>query len=461
VGDDLINPFFQFFQTNGSFSRTLHLGYEYGTSHKFDILGQTIFVVHSWLWLQFDHLTNLNHMWFYYLTKWTNYCIVLVAISYWLATVINMKKKSVEFKRLLLMLTLVGGATIQLHNIWSNDPVGNYPLSGFAAASCGFITLGLLNRCVNSSQWRNLLYASLAVGFSILYYEINIALLSAAFVVWLIIAMRNLRDRRFLRPICDGILLTAVPLVVVLYGRLVTSGKTAEYGGTTIGSWSRFPKTSAIAFVGNLPAGGWSLSRRFVSTVDFPSTLVIGSSLLLVVLFGYITKQILERSTSEIQLKRLIMLLSPAFAYWLTSISIQTMTDKYQNEIVEIGQTYNFYAQGFMFLTGSIAIGFLLLGKYKPYIPMVTAFLVVFGSFQYQINTQLVEAVRIGNGASVGLVNSYVSTSSDAFRCDAWKAWASGVWPEYYEQGMAVGLRASFKSFYGEEFCKTGIAPIP
>jgi hypothetical protein len=38
AGDDLINPFYMFFETNGSFFETFKLGIEYGTSHKFDVL---------------------------------------------------------------------------------------------------------------------------------------------------------------------------------------------------------------------------------------------------------------------------------------------------------------------------------------------------------------------------------------------------------------------------------------
>jgi hypothetical protein len=462
VGDDLINPFYQFFYTGGSFTRALHLGYQYGTSHKFDIVGQTIFVIHSWMWLQFDHLAHLNHMWFYYLTKWANFCLVLISITYWITSSLSITRKSAEFKRLLLLASVVGGATIQLHNIWSNDPVGNYPLSGFAAAACGFFTLGMLSKCIRSPSTKIFAISSGLVGLCILYYEINIALIFSLLVVWLMTSRQAILQRRYFRCLLDGFSLSFIPLLVVLYGRIVTAGKTAEYGGTTIGRWSQFPKTSLVAFIGNLPGGAWTLSKRFISTLNFPNVLVLGTVFIVILLTGYLIAKLgSDHSVGDVSIKHTTCLLIPGFVYWLASIALQTMTDKYQNEIVEIGQTYNFYAQGFMFITGSIVVGLLITARRKSLLPLIAAFLVTFSCIQYQINTQLVQALRIGNGASIGLINSYDPDATDTARCAAWRAWASGAWPEYYEQGMAVGLRAGFKSFYGQDFCDSGIAPIP
>ena len=461
VGDDLINPFYQFYYTGGSFSKVLHLGYEYGTSHKFDIFGQTVFVLHSWLWLQFDHLTGLSHFWFYYLTKWINFSIVIASITYWLTKVLQRSGTRYKVKKLAMVVTLTCGATIQLHSIWSNDPVGNYPLSGFAAASLGFLTLGMLTNCMSHYSRRSYFITSLLIGLAILYYEINISLIASAFVVWNIVALSERRTRNLKNLFIDGLSLSVVPVLVVIYGKWVTSGKTGQYGGTTIGDWSKFPKTTSIALIGNLPGGAWALSKRFVNTLDFPNYLVLVVATVVITFLVFLTSDKQQVAINKHHLRSWALALLPALIYWLASTCFQTMTDKYQNEIVEVGQTYNFYSQGFMFLAGVIALICIAGIQKRVFIPLTVGVLLTFGSMQFLVNHQLLKAVRQGNGASINLLNAYDPSWSDESRCKAWAAWASGAWPEYYEQGMAVGLRTGFRSFYNKDFCKIEIAPIP
>jgi hypothetical protein len=462
AGDDLINPFYMFFETNGSFFESFKLGIEYGTSHKFDILGQIAFVTHSWLWIQFDYFTGLDHTWFYALSKGMIFAVVLLSATYWLQQIIWSLRLQISSWKLLFLVTAFSGSTVQMHNIWSNDPVANYPMSGYASAVFSFVVLGLLVRHKNSQSLKTMFLVSTWVSVAILYYQINISLLPAVLMFWLANSWLNLKDKNLLQPILRGTALFLMPVVVVLYGTFLTSGKTDDYGGTTIGSWSTFPKTTVIGILGTLPGGGWNLSEKSIGAIFFPGwTTALVGVILLWILISLVPPKATDKSNS-FDWKEAFKILLPGVAFWLAVVSIQTMTSKYQNEIVSVGQIYNFYSHGHIFIAGVVLIVFLGLSRISNrWTTVAICIIVFFGVTQFQINSQLKTVMRDGNSQSLKLLDSFDVSTSDKSRCEAWKNWASIGWPEYYETGMSVGYQQAFKTLYGKEFCSSGTDPIP
>jgi hypothetical protein len=462
AGDDLINPFFMFYETNGSFFDTLKLGIEYGTSHKFDVVGQIAFVVHSWLWIQFDYFTGLDHIWFYALSKGMIFAIVLLSATYWIQQIVRSLGLQVSNWKLLFLVTAVSGSTVQMHNIWSNDPVANYPMSGYASAVFSFVVLGLLVRHKNSQSLKSMFLVSIWVSVAILYYQINISLLPAVFIFWLANSWHNLKAKNPLQPIMRGTALFLLPAVLVLYGTFLTSGKTDDYGGTTIGSWSTFPKTTAIGILGTLPGGGWNLSEKSIGAILFPGwTTALVGVILLWILMSFVPRKATDEPYS-FDWKEAFKILLPGFAFWLAVVSIQTMTSKYQNEIVSVGQIYNFYSHGHIFIAGVVLIVLLGFSRFSNrWTTVAVCIIAFFGVTQFQINRQLKTVMRDGNIQSFRLLDTFNVSTSDKSRCEAWNNWASIGWPEYYEQGMAVGYKQAFKTLYGKEFCSSGTNPIP
>lgn len=462
AGDDLINPFYMFFDTNGSFFETIKLGIEYGTSHKFDVVGQIAFVIHSWLWIQFDYFTGLDHIWFYALSKGMIFAVVLLSAAYWIQQIIRTLRLQISNWNLLFLVTAISGSTVQMHNIWSNDPVANYPMSGYASAVFSFVVLGLLVRHKDSQSLKTMFLVSIWVSVAILYYQINISLLPAVFVFWLANSWKYLKTKNPLQPVMRGTALFLLPVVVVLYGTFLTSGKTANYGGTTIGSWSTFPKTTAVGILGTLPGGGWNLSEKSIGAILFPGwTTALVGLILLWILLSNVPRGATDKSNS-LELKKVFKILLPGVAFWLAVVSIQTMTAKYQNEIISVGQIYNFYSHGHIFIAGVLLIILLGLSRISNrWTTVAVCIIAFFGVTQFQINSQLKTVMKNGNIQSLRLLDAFDVSTSDKARCEAWNNWASIGWPEYYEQGMAVGYQQAFKTLYGKDFCPTGTDPIP
>jgi hypothetical protein len=461
AGDDLINPYYLFFETNGSFFETIRVGFEYGTSHKFDIIGQIFFVLHSWLWIQFDYFTGLNHIWFYVATKASIFALVLVSGTYWVFQLLRQVHLIISFWKLLYLVTAVAGATVQIHNSWSNDPVANYPLSGYASAIFSFVVLALLVKHKSSDSSKDLLMISFWASIAILYYQINIALLAAMCVFWVTQSWSKIKGRDFLQPLKTGIYLFLFPAIVVFYGSFITSGKTENYDGTSIGEWTQFPKTTLIGLVGTIPGGGWRRSERYLGSLLFPgwmSFLVL--AVLLVILFSFWPNSALQKS-AKIPIS-CVLFLTPALAFWVAVVSIQTVTLKYQNEIISIGHVYNFYAHGHIFAAGAIVLLLLVtLQKSLRWGAGLVCVIAIFGMTQFQINSQLRTNARDANYESWKLLNAFNVSLDDAARCDAWKTWASIDWVEYYEQHMGYGYQQAFKTLHNQDFCSTGTNPIP
>jgi hypothetical protein len=462
AGDDLINPFYMFFETNGSFFETFKLGIEYGTSHKFDVLGQIAFVVHSWLWIQFDFFTGLDHIWFYALSKGVIFAGVLLSATFWCQQIIRTLRLQISNWKLLFLVTAISGSTVQMHNIWSNDPVANYPMSGYASAIFSFVVLGLLVRHKNSQSLMKFFLVSIWVSVAILYYQINIALLPAVFMFWLANSWLELKAKNPLQPIMRAAALFLLPVVVVLYGTFLTSGKTDDYGGTTIGSWSTFPKTTAIGILGTLPGGGWNLSENSIGAILFPGwTTALVGVILVGILLSFVPRRVTDKSNS-FDWKEAFKILLPGVAFWVAVVSIQTMTSKYQSEIVSVGQIYNFYSHGHIFIAGVVLIVLLGLSSVSNrWTTVAVCVIAFFGLTQFQINSQLKTVMRDGNTPSLRLLEAFDVSTSEKSRCEAWNNWASIGWPAYYEQGMAVGYQQAFETLYGKEFCSSGTDPIP
>jgi hypothetical protein len=464
VGDDLINPFYQFYDTGGGFVRTLKLGVEYGTSHKFDIVGQVVFVVHSWLWLQVDHLTGWSHLTYYFASKWLVFALAVLAAASVMRKCCRRLGSDLGKVQTAWLVLLAFSAIVQIHAAWSNDPVANYPMSGYAAAAFGLFAIGQYIEAADKNSYRRILIASLVASAAILYYEINVVLILA--VVPLIARSTRERSHTARQVIRTTALRLAaglsIPICTVIWGHFVTVSKTANYGGTTIGSWSRFPKTTIVALISSLPGGGWNLTSEVNSSPRWHFAPLALFALVLVALlaisFEWHVAATKKLSRDPVGATSIVLTLA---LYWFSSTMIQTMTDKYQSEIVRIGQVYNFYAQGSL-VVATFTLVAIFGFAWRPLIRNTALGAMALLSFvQFNVNSGLKDAISIGNGASRSVLEAYSDSVSPAERCARWNAWASGVWPEYYEQGLSVGLSLAYKHFYGSDFCGAGLPMIP
>jgi hypothetical protein len=341
-------------------------------------------------------------------------------------------------------------STLQLHMVWSNDPVGSYPLSGYASAIFGLIALGLGMNAVRVNRRWTPVVAGLAGTAALLYYEINIAVVAATglFAFINVAALgrgARLREALRLSPV------VVIPLLVVVFLQTRSSAASANYEGTSVQLEGMLP-TFAKSLVSSLPGSAWQLSREFLGgTVALRSNAL---AILVIVVAAVVTIAVIKGPTSTPPAPRpwrLAAAVLSLVAYWAGATLVQASTAKVQAEAIRIGQVYNYYA------IGSIIVAVLLALAAHLYVHLVPralrpVFIVGIAAFvlaQFMITWNVAERFNGATAANRNLLVAYTEHWPMDERCVALLRWSEGPWPDYYEVAMIAGMEIGYLRFQG------------
>jgi uncharacterized protein YacL len=210
----------------------------------------------------------------------------------------------------------------------------------------------------------------------------------------------------------------------------------------------------------SIPGLGWILSFRHLQISALDIFFIIACS----VLFYFVIRRIdidslqnrnqpKPRNVKQFGVLRSAL---PVLLYAAAANATIASTKKYQDEIRIVGQVYNSYAS--MTILVSLLICLMLYKmKIKRKVFMIRGsllfFVSIFLSLQLVINYNLGNTSRFYSQKSVNLLEAFDSNSSELERCRTWDEWSKQNWPTYYRISMGLGLNASFKNYYGREFC--------
>jgi hypothetical protein len=135
----------------------------------------------------------------------------------------------------------------------------------------------------------------------------------------------------------------------------------------------------------------------------------------------------------------------------------QTSTIKVQQEALRIGQVYNYYAVGAVCSAAIVAV--LLMRVDFSKLKFITkssliALLFTFGAFQFVVNWNVTTQFNGALSGNRNLLVAFADRPPMVERCQAFDAWKSMGWPEYYWLDMELGMNESYRIYHGEEFCK-------
>lgn len=466
VADDLTNPFAQYIATSGNLMTTIQYGFNGGWSHHFNFIGTTIGSLVNYVWILSNAHTEIGHIGFYLILKSLAYLSLSFALSEAIrngSALFDRSPKSMPNEKLAYFALSSFGivAFVQIHALWSNDPVASYPTSGIVSTAIGLAALSLLTRALSLQSIKHVFLSLAVMIVAIFYYELNVALVPATFVLLILHKLYATRtqgvgDLKFY--LSSGALLVLVPTLVAVAARLMTQEDAVNYGGTTVGSLQKFPSTFTISGLSNLPGSAWKLSSEVSGVLSFAYRdflLVLGC---LAVLFIVASVSIQQIRLRDKQISGVACVTAFLFTYMLFATAIQALTAKYQDEITRIGKVYNFYITGLVF---SVAVLMFILFVYAKRSAGVANVVLVgvltFGIFQAAINLTLFNVAKNGTTQSQVLLSSIGDQSTDIDRCAAWYNWSAIGWPEYYEVGMGVGLQAFQERYFGVPFCSQGV----
>lgn len=466
VGDDLITPFDQFRVTGPNIGEVWNFAVENGTGHKFNLIGHIIWAFHLHSWLYFDSFFGVNHHMYYFLTKQVIFSLAILSAAHLLQTIFTFSTKGERRRREIplivsFVIVLIGfGSIAQIHALWSNDPVANYPMSGYAAAAVGLYSLTrAFNYLIDATKKNAAAVGAMSV-VAILYYEINVALLPA--FIWLLIIFRNEMRRNTEFKGSHILLILIPPILVIGIGRLITYSDSGNYGGTTFGSFKPFLHSIFVGVGSSLPTGSWIITRELIPTLSLKYW-QMGLIAMILGVFVFILSAIKLRFTHALNIQGHVAFLSllSLFFYSFFALAIQASTDKYQNELTRVGNVYNFYSIASLSFSVLFAVLFIFsLQKSQNWSLFMIPGVVVIASIQLTLNWNISGSLNSNYLPSNSLISSFGETTTDTDRCRSWHEWAARDWPDYYEEGLGTGLDLASKHFFNHEFCSTGVAKI-
>lgn len=351
-------------------------------------------------------------------------------------------------------------ASLQIHMPWSNDPVASFPGSGYASVAVGLGYLSVVAVAVRRRTWRSAVVAAVLGVAAILYYEINVAAVVAAgpLVAWMLF-----HERGWKRPalVARAAVILGVPAVVTAVIQVMVSPAAANYDGTKIATENSALTTFGKAMASSLPAVAWPRSRNWlnypVPLRALPTLTLLGLFLVLWFLARrYGTRPVVRvPASASARLAVAALLLSPLL-YWSVGTLIQAMTKKVQDEVVDVGQVYNFYAIGASCLVLVVVLAWCVAPR-LPWsgvvAPVLVGILVVYASVQFIVNAELSRRMNEATVPNRELLVAYSERPPEPERCQALRNWAAGGFPDYYEQQVIAGIEKGYREFHDEEFC--------
>ncbi len=462
VADDLINPFAQTADAGGGLGSALRYGWHGATDGaSFRLVGNAVGSGYNWLWVWVSAHIGLNMSTLYGVSKYATFivCAMSVAAFWW--SVAREYGRAIEFWDALVLVSLALFGTVQVHALWSNDPVASYPLSGYGSTAIGFAVMTCAVLVNRQRTWR---WASIGAGVSViavLYYEINIGAVLGAAVILLAGVLKHRADRRSaLVDFARGALFVCVPAVVIAYGRTVTGGKASTYGGTDVrlsGSLRTFVKGVA----GAVPGSAWRLSNRALGGHTRAVAIVLGVviAVAVLVLRWWLQARTRPRPTPlPVQRLGLSAATIAAVCYATFAVALQAITVKVQDETREVGYVYTSYAMG----SAAVALGLAVGGRAfldRPVARVLkiaaTVLVAMFLIVQSTVNWRLQETLDRNYAVNSRLLDSFDEDVPAVQRCNALASWSQVPWPDYYRNDMTEGLQVAYEYYFGEPFCAT------
>jgi hypothetical protein len=451
VADDLVGPFAMYVNAGPDLLSNLRVGYEAASYGHFNYLGQIIGGFVNWLWLRLM-VHGFRYSTIYALTKFIVFFFLIVQATRVTNRILVLGGSLVSMWTLRTTISLCVIGTFQLHLVWSNDPVGSYPMSGYMSILIGLCALETLIIAMYKPSIRNSILGALALLVACLYYEMNVIVFLALAVLMTHYLIVNWDQRKsVIRKIAPLSILSVFVALVILFLQHQNSAKSAQYTGTAIALGGKTTATFGRLLVSNLPMSSWHLGLDWIQNV-VPAKLLDLSVMATIGVIAYI---LLKGSNKPVLYLRSVSLVSITFiALGASSTFVQAATQKVQDEATRIGSVYNFYAVGSTAVVVILSLFLIWLFSCKRSIGiLILPFLVVAASFQFMLNSAIQENHYQFFTSSRNLLVAYTENWGKKARCEALGKWLEYPWPAYYSNSLATGMEWSYLQAHGKKFC--------
>ena len=451
VGDDLINPFDLYRQTNGSLIEVIKYSLGWGVYVHIAPIGMLTGGLWNYSWIASQEFTGITHGSYYVLTKVCIYTLFILTLQKLLKTLLPKELSKRGFVEIISVLSV--SALVQVHGLWSNDPVTNYPLAGMLSTILGIWSIiNFINLMENYTRVR-FCFTFLNLLTACFWYEMNLGLL-VALPIYYAINFRNLKSQgqgtSF--SIKNLILMIGTPLFIYLTLRIMYFEEAGKYDGTTINigfdslrtwfllnfSWIPFANLYTADHL-NIPINVKLDKIYFIQTAVLITVAVY--------LINILKSKPKFNSVKKVEHLSLAIRIVPLSMYAFSATASHSLTPKYQNEIKVLGQVYMSYSV--VLMTGcALLSALILLSKSRLLVLMLCT--IAIGNLA--VNTTISQTFNASMIRNNQLIESFENGNSQN-RCEALESWKEINWPDYYRDGMELGLSYSFSSIRNSKFC--------
>jgi hypothetical protein len=467
LGDDFESPFANLNMAGVGLVRALHYGWQtsFVTGDRSRVVGVFVGRVFDWGWLWFCTEFDVSLSTFYGAVKFLTYlsCAASVATFWWLAA--RRTRRPIGWRVALVLFSVALFGSVQLHGLWSNDPVEELPLSGFAVSAIGFAVLSIALWTTEAPTWRRFALGAVVGLLAVSFYELDVGAVLGAFVIFAAEAWRLRRLREVTRYAAGAAIVCGVPAVWLIFARFTAVGDTYSGRQVVLGNMGH---AFVNGLIGSLPGSAWHLETKLVGgTPGITVSAVIAALVAVATLIWVVRRGMPASSGSTDPHRRRGTALAAAVAvalFALFAVALEASTPGTQELISGVGYVYTFYAVSATAVAFAFAAGaWWLIGRTTPrwkvagvgVLLLFAAFLVVQGSF----NARLRDITNAKNGPNLAIYRTFAAGVPESQRCAAVDAWAGGYWPAYYKQDVVIGTNLGYLRYFGMPFCADGPTP--
>lgn len=456
VADDFLNPFLQYSSTGGGYWDSVVFGWDAafnGASMRLAGNVAGALLINLWIDLAGHSLIGLSA--FYAMQKYVVFILCGLSLAYFSGAILLALGHKTSLLKRTFLCSFVLFSTLQIHGLWSNDPVSSYPMTGFLVAAIGFSILGwAAYTSLNPSISRLFVLLILCV-LSVFYYEILVSIGLLTFPILLSSISRSKWWRHSHR-----ILIFSVPalatFLTITFSRMHSAAQSQAYSGTAVLFGEKSFRTFYFGLASSLPASAWQVTSEFLGRGFylqlFPTLTAIAAMSVALWHFPKISE--LTRISNHKNSFLLASLILSSLGFWAFAVGLQSLTEKVQNETGKLGYVYSFYAIGAATFAVLISITLILLSHTSIKIKtMVFTVLLAFSTIQSSITWNTSEHMSLSLVPNRTLLREFSNFEVMPLRCQALRNWAAGNWPSYYEDNMIIGLQNASMGFHKEPFC--------
>lgn len=356
-------------------------------------------------------------------------------------------------------------AGLQLHTVWSQDPVSSYPIPGWGSTALALTYTGLVGRSLfaETGQRRRAIVAASIVGcLAVLTYEMFLAALAASTIILLVILVIPPYPVARKRIVLAALIPAPIILGVHALQIAVRLQLPQDYSGTAFGFPALVLPTLRGSLLSLMPLTNGPRAMEFttldadseIGTVAFP---VAATAALLIL---YIWSQSRYRGAtpgnSRIGSTRLTLFIANLGLMAVASTAMFSVSSKYQMELGGVvGNIYLWYAMAWTALSLALACGLVLVTHMLrlPFTVFLSVFLLILCIVQWEINAKVISASYREFGWTNRVIDSLREDITTRELCNILAVTSTYVSPKSYIAEIELGLQRAQGLAPGEINC--------